>query len=951
MCLLKSVVICIFTALPLISSEIRLSDNWKLASGDAGGDGYSISTVGYDASDWQSAKVPSTILGTLLDNSVYADPFYSTNNQAIPDLSYYGWWYRTEFTAETSAQTWLLFKGTTYRADIWLNGQQIGSNSEIVGAFVPHDINVTGKVITGKNALAVLIYPAQRFDYILFRGDWLPYPADFNSGLWRDVILHTSESGLSVKNISVITDLPLPDTNSAALKVRAFIANGTSSSVSEKLKGKISRTGKSAITFEQTVTFGANESRWIEISSSSFSQLNISKPDLWWPFQMGNPSLYKCEIWAEKDGKKTDSKAINFGIREFKEYHTTEGIWGLTVNGQKMLVRGGGYCPEMFCRFTAWRNEGEMRYVKNMGLNFIRFEGYNGNDELYDICDREGICIMLGPPCYEPWESWPDPGLENAMVENQMREFRHHASLAMWSHGSDKEPPEQVQASFDAIIDSYDWRKTNAFARSLSDWGAYNWDGIKMMGPYNWEPAKYYWENPAGTFGGGAWGFCAEEGPGAVIPETEGLQKFIPSTAMWPINEYWNYHTAWYAGNIDRNAYAINMRYGESQSVEEFVLKAQLNQYESIRGMFESFGAYKSNTAYPATGVIQWMLNCGWPSLFWNLFDFYLKPNSATFATQKACRPLHISYDYAQKAVYINNETLKSHAGYEASIKVLNFNLSEVWSDSKKISISANASSKILDLPKSLTLSQVYFIKLELKNSSGSLVDDNFYWYSSTEDIMNYDAIQAYDGVESTQYAALAGIKDLPVNDVVSVTGTRVIKDSVHNVVVTLENKSASALAFFIRLEITKGQDGEEVVPVTYTDNYISLLPKESKTVTAVYNVSDMGNQQPFARIKGYNVPKKTVALTNVGTTYVPSFNRNDAIEFNIAGNRLFNIHAKGKFNASIMDLRGRTIFNKDGFGRQSFEISKKIPSGTYLLSVKDSEGLCKQAKWVIAGK
>jgi hypothetical protein len=54
-------------------------------------------------------------------------------------------------------------------------------------------------------------------------------------------------------------------------------------------------------------------------------------------------------------------------------------------------------------------------------------------------------------------------------------------------------------------------------------------------------------------------------------------------------------------------------------------------------------------------------------------------------------------------------------------------------------------------------------------------------------------------------------------------------------------------IAFFVRVEVTKGQGGEEVLPVTYSDNYITLLPGESATINAQYAKADLGGQPPLS--------------------------------------------------------------------------------------------------------
>jgi exo-1,4-beta-D-glucosaminidase len=70
---------------------------------------------------------------------------------------------------------------------------------------------------------------------------------------------------------------------------------------------------------------------------------------------------------------------------------------------------------------------------------------------------------------------------------------------------------------------------------------------------------------------------------------------------------------------------------------------------------------------------------------------------------------------------------------------------------------------------------------------------------------------------------------------------------------VTLENPGKT-LAFFIRLKVNKGSHGEEILPVVWQDNYISLLPGEKREISATYRTSELGAADAVVRISGWNV-------------------------------------------------------------------------------------------------
>ena len=109
-------------------------------------------------------------------------------------------------------------------------------------------------------------------------------------------------------------------------------------------------------------------------------------------------------------------------------------------------------------RWNTQTNEAHMRYVKDMGLNTIRFEGILGNEEIYDIADRDGIMLMPGfACCMSRWESWgtwttTEAIVANASLESQMRNMRAHASALVWLYGSD-DPPTDVSPYY--VLTSY----------------------------------------------------------------------------------------------------------------------------------------------------------------------------------------------------------------------------------------------------------------------------------------------------------------------------------------------------------------------------------------------------------------------------------------------------------------------------------------------------------------
>ena len=848
--------------------SVELSHGWAFVSEIKVADGGdAISKTGYKESGWLPITVPSTVMAGLIANGVYTNDslFMGMNLKSVPDLSKQKWWYRGEFVAPENSrgQFWLRFKGVAYKAEIWLNGKLIDANAE--GTMVIHEYNVTDLIKPGgTNVVALKITPPLdggknlSFWYV----DWNPAPPDNNGGIWGKVFLDVS-GPVKLRNPFVKTVLPLPKTDSADLTVYVDAENGTANPVSGILTATISKLGCPTIQIEQAVTIAANERKEISFAPENFKQLHIENPILWWPYQMGSPELYDLNMSFRIGEKLSASQQIKFGIRQITQFQTPpmngkKFFQGFEVNGKNFLVRGGAYCWDLFMRWNSQINETHMKYAKDMGLNTIRFEGILGNEEIYDLADREGIMLIPGFVCCSRWEQWPrwttnDFRVACASLDSQMRNMRAHPSALVWLFGSDKTPldteEKPVLRNYKAIAEKLHWQ--NATVNSAGQ------DGIKMDGPYVWEPPAYWYED---TQNGGAFGFCAEEG-GETPPPVDSLKKFIPSAELWPMTFGANSSYSYHAGkgetfdNIKSSNAGLDGRYGVSKNLAEYSEKSQLQNYEAARGQFESMAvrAYNPETKTgAATGTIFWMMDNAWPTIHWNLYDYYFKPAGSYFGAKKANAPVQVMWDYNSKKISVFNSTLNDYSNMTVSAAVYNIpDLAKKYANQITLNVPADLPTEAFTIPKIDGLSTTYFVRLQLKNFYGALIGDNLYWYSTQPDIFNFAKSDWYI-TPVTNYANLTGLNSLPANN--HVTASALTASS--EITITLTNADKANIAFFMRAEIITGQSDGEILPINYSDNYISLWPGETTTITARYAAKNLSGQSTFVKVKGYNVPE-----------------------------------------------------------------------------------------------
>jgi exo-1,4-beta-D-glucosaminidase len=306
--------------------------------------------------------------------------------------------------------------------------------------------------------------------------------------------------------------------------------------------------------------------------------------------------------------------------------------------------------------------------------------------------------------------------------------------------------------------------------------------------------------------------------------------------------------------NLNVYTKALEQRYGKADSLNDYVEKSQLMAYEGERAMFEAYGRNK----YTSTGVIQWMLNNAWPSLIWHLFDYYLRPGGGYFGAQKACEPLHVQYSYDDRSVVVVNSYYQAFRNLKLTAKVYNLDLTPKFTREATLDAAPDSSKRAFQIPQDQDLTTTYFLDLRLEDGSGKLVNSNFYWLSTKPDVLNWaDTTWYYTPTES--YADFTSLKDLPRAEL-KLSGNVQRQGDAQLARVTVQNPSPH-LAFFIHLQVTTGPGGDEVLPVLWDSNYFSLMPGESREITATYLGADVLGSNPVVEVDGWNVSPASATL------------------------------------------------------------------------------------------
>jgi exo-1,4-beta-D-glucosaminidase len=590
---------------------------------------------------------------------------------------------------------------------------------------------------------------------------------------------------------------------------------------------------------------------------------------------MGNPALYDLHLEFVKEQKVSDRSHIRFGIRSVTQHRDQDeqfpdkgkgGNFYLQVNGRDFLVRGADYTPDLLYRYDPERESEILRYVKDLGLNMLRWESKISSEHIVELADEQGIPLMFGWMCCNQWEKWEqwseeDHRVASQSLHSQILMLRPHASVFIWANGSDGLPPVPVRNEYHRILSELHWQNAvvdtvSSFAKDAK--GERIWDGIIMEGPYSWRPPTYWFSGEYVPSRGSS----AEQGDNEHIPPLESLKKFIPADKLWPINDTWLFHAGSITGtntlmNVQR---AVNRRYGPSGGVEEFVRKAQLAHYENTRAQFEDFAA---NGWVNHKMTMYWMLNSHWPSFYGNIIDYYLSPGGAYYGAKKGLRPLSVVFDayaigdHSQAKIIVFNQTPGDVQGLRVRVRVYDLNGKVVDDRSADgIQVPFNGASQVMALPRYPQGSPVFFVRCQLFDNTGKLLVDNTYWQSQKDDDMGDRKNDDSFDLKQVSWADMTALNTMPQVHL-EVSAEQTTTDSEKHVAIRLHNPS-EYIAFFERATVAAAQNGDEILPIQYDDNYITVYPGET---AEIHGTVSKAVDARWIKLEGYNTPATSAQI------------------------------------------------------------------------------------------
>ena len=844
------------------NEPVVLASGWQLQDiAKVPQSGAEVAATAFKTAGWYSATVPGTVLTTLVKNKVYPEPLYGDNNrpEKIPEsLSHTAYWYRTVIAVPKSysgRHIWLNFDGINYSAAIWVNGAQVGA---MRGAFRRGTFDISSNVQPGKKAvLAVLVtpqpHPGVPHEHTLRDGvgknggitaidgptflstigwDWLPTIRDRDTGIWQKVFLSATGPVL-VKDPLVTTDLPLPRIDSADVAIQATVENITGQPQKGVLKGSIDN-----ISFQQPVELSPHSSHLVSFDSRTTAALHIDHPRLWWPSGYGPQNLYKLHLSFELQNQASDIQDVTFGVRKITYTVADSDNLTISVNGVRIFIRGGNWgLDEALKRIPRERLEAQIRMHQLANLNMIRnWVGQSTSEDFYELCDKYGL--LLWDEFFQPNPAdGPDPtDLDTyiANVRDKILRFRNHPSIAVWCARNEGYPPKEIDDQLRILMAELE--PTRLYQPSSTEGR-----GVASHGPYHWRtPREFYTVNND---------FFKTETGSISVPTLESIHGMMPQKDWEMITDDWaerDFANGAQGGDVYPGI--IASRYGKLVNLADFVRKSQLANYEAFRAMYEGRNA---QLFHPTTGVLTWMSNPAQPSFVWQLYHYDLEPNASLFAVKKASELVHIQFNEANGELQVINNLPDPVTDAAAHISIYNLDGSMAYQHNYKLTAPPATATSLgpVDFPSSL--SSVHFLKLELRDAAGKLLSDNFYWRAQPE---HRDDLTDLDKLPTVNLEAQVQRKDA---------------DGMFLLTVTLHNPTAN-LALMAHLQLRRQHSGERVLPVYYSDNYVSLVPNETRTITIEAGLKALRGENAWIVLDGWNA------------TVVPASTRGTAISPNI---------------------------------------------------------------------
>jgi len=881
--------------------RLSLDGTWQMKDFTLGvGEARQVYLPGKRPEGTLPCRVPGTVRTALLEAGEIPDPYVGYDNEKSLWVEAKEWWFFKTFPVDATLEGRFVdldFAGTSFQGAVWLNGEKVG---ELLGMLNPRSFDVTRALRYGQeNTLVVRLQatPDARMNLTargltwdtprdqlysiaqcMYGWDWGPHGVPI--GIWQSVSLRVS-GPLRLESPYVRSTIDSP--RQATLHVALDVVNASKTPRQGVLAGEVveKTSGRTAAKLRQSVELGPQERRTFRFD------VEVPEPKLWWPNGMGAQDLYLLSATLTEGAAgapPSESLKTQFGIRELKlvenekidefvkamkehtgsVYHLGRAVgsypWTFEVNGQKMFAKGANWIPpDLLLRLDRGRYQRQLSLARDAHMNLLRVwgGGLYETDEFYDLCDEYGLLTwqeFLSNRSFSKIDR--ESFLEGARAA--ILRLRNRPSLTFWCGGNEFDPDDTgskaVIDALGALLSDLDpareFHRASPYMGDDHYWGV--WHGRE---PYT----KYRVVRP----------FRSEAGMNT-FPVAESYRRFTPPDLLWPPDQtFVEYHGE---NNTRFQHLQKLMRYADefapATSIGDLIRKSQL--YQALANSFDM--EFCRANKFRNSGLLIWQYDDIWPAISWSLVDWYGAPKPSYYFQKRASRPRHVSADY-ERYLWRAGET------FAATIHLLNDDaltpLSEAVWRARILDVSGHTLADVrgtatvpaggaapvgrIELPLSEDLrGRSLFVAVELRAGDGARLSEALYpiAVSASSKLDDYGHI-------------FADLDRLPPAELQLEPGSGVTVDAagVRRASVRLSNPTGG-LAYFVRARLA---DEARELRASYSDNYLALLPGESKTIEVSVEAPSAGGPQAASSpwrlvVSGWNVPESVVELGSAPT-------------------------------------------------------------------------------------
>ena len=665
-------------------------------------------------------------------------------------------WYRTRFDYSPDGYNNVVrlhFKGVDYFCDVWLNGYYLGSHE---GFFQHFSHDASKWIKEGENLLVVRV-ENPNLRYLLIKGalpgsNWDANDPEVNpGGISNDVQLLASRD-LYLERLKATPFVDL-EAGTAKVHCRAVVFNASKTIKEVQLSADLSPHNFEGDSYAAAVTRTLMPGR-----SEVELWLDVARPELWWPWDMGEQNLYDIRftaaeggdgIAATEGGKVLDELSDRLGLRHL---HKEKGNWVSYINGKRIFAKGPNYLSEQFqSNMTREKYEEDVQLMKDANMNMVRVYCVVEREELYDVCDEKGVLV---------YQDFPTTGrmsntgefLRRAVHQGRelVDQLYNHPSIIIWCWG--QQPGiKNFEKLCLALAEACEEEDPYRFIQQGSS--VWLWRIAKEK--FDW-PIDYHllagWFHPDDRFGPFMFlerdecnsGYSVEEllikhkellefvseyGPPEALPDLESLVKIIPEKDRWPVN--WGVY--------------------EQHRLHGDILKRWIEIPDSLEGLIEASQAYqafhlKYHTEFyrrhkfsPCNGALFFQFKDCFPGVTAAVVDYYGRKKRAYYTLQQAFSPVHVMMEWPlidgeaagttlSKGVFVVNDYLHDYPELSVKWQILDADGHTLQQQSLACSTPEHSLVKVGELEWTVPVSgrSPYRITFELADPSG-VVSTNEY--------------------------------------------------------------------------------------------------------------------------------------------------------------------------------------------------------------------------------